>query len=120
MINLVKTKLKFKTKEEALKFHLLAISTEEGLKLSSADIDVVIEIYNNGYNKDLFNNCVIKGYFKSEQTVRNSIAKLTKCGILKKSRGFREVNSNFLPLSKDEDLIFSYDVMYENYLDHDH
>lgn len=115
MVNLVKTKLIFNTKEEALKFHLLAISTEEGLNLSSADINVAIEIYNSGYDKDLFTKCVEMGYFKSEQTVRNSIAKLTKLGILKKSRGHREVNSAFLPSDHNGHLVFSYDVMYKNF-----
>lgn len=116
MINLVKTKLTFKTKQEALKFHLLAISTEEGLKLSSSDIDVIIEIYKNGYDKDLFSRCVEKKYFKSEQTVRNSVAKLTKYDILKKSRGHREVNPMFLPSEAKNNLIFSYDVIYEDLL----
>lgn len=113
MISLVETALKFKTKSDALKFHLLAISTEENLKLSSADIDVAIEIYNIGYTKDLFKICVEKGYFKSEQTVRNSVAKLTKKGILLKGRRNREVNKKFLPLPKDSDFIFKYNVNYD-------
>lgn len=114
MINLVKTILKFKTKEDALRFHLLAISTEESLKLSFADISVAIEIYNNGYTKDLFNVCVKKGFFKSEQTVRNSIAKLTKKTILIKTRGDRKVNQRFLPQPKESDFIFNYQVNYDN------
>jgi predicted transcriptional regulator len=113
MFNLIKTKLSFKTKEDALKFHLFAISQEEGLKLSPADIDVAIEIYVSGYNKELFLNCVSKGYFKSEQTVKNSVAKLTKCGILNKSRGNRKVSPNFLP-AVNGDYVFVYNVSYEN------
>lgn len=113
MISLVKTVLRFKTKEDALRFHLLAISTEESLKLSSADINVVLEIYKNGYGKDLFGECVKKGYFKSEQTVRNSIAKLTKGGILDKTRGDRKVNDKFLPQPKESDFIFNYQVGYD-------
>lgn len=112
MFNLIKTTLNFKTKEEALKFHLLAVSQEENLKLSHADIDVAIEIYTSGYNKELFSKCVDKGYFKSEQTVKNSVSKLTKCGILDKSRGVRTVSSNFLP-DVVGDYIFTYKVFYE-------
>lgn len=113
MISLVKTILKFKSKEDALKFHLLAVSTEEGLKLSSGDIGVAIEIYINGYNKDTFNDCIIKGFFKSIQTVRNSVAKLTKIGILIKSRNDRRVDPRFLPSTNDTDFIFNYHVNYE-------
>lgn len=113
MINLVKTILKFSSKKDALKFHLLAISTEEGLKLSSADIDVAIEVYTNGYSKDLFNCCVQLGYFRSEQSVRNSIAKLTKIGVLDKSKFDRKVNSKFLPDIKNSDFIFNYQVNYD-------
>lgn len=114
MINLVKTILKFKTKEDALRFHLLAISTEESLKLSSADINVILEIYKNGYTKTLFEDCVVKGFFKSEQTVRNSVAKMTKHGILTKTRGDRKVNNKFLPQPKESDFVFNYQVNYDS------
>lgn len=113
MINLVKTILKFNSKKDALKFHLLAIATEEGLKLSFADIDVAIEVYIHGYNKYLFLSCVEKGFFRSEQSVRNSIAKLTKIGVLIKSKFDRKVNNKFLPDSKDNDFIFNYQVNYD-------
>lgn len=112
MISLIKTTLNFKTKQEALKFHLLAISQEENLKLSPADIDVAVEIYTSGYGKNLFPTCVEKGYFKSEQTVKNSVSKLTKCGILNKTRGVRTVSPNFLPNTVG-DYIFTYKVLYE-------
>jgi hypothetical protein len=113
MISLVETTLKFRNKGDALKFHLLAISTEENLKLSSADIEVAIEIYNNGYTKELFTVCVSKGFFKSEQTVRNSVAKLTKKGILLKGRKDRKVNPKFLPQSKESDFVLKYIVKYD-------
>lgn len=113
MINLVKTILKFNSKKDALKFHLLAIATEEGLRLSFADIDVAIEVYMNGYSKDLFISCVEKGYFRSEQSVRNSIAKLTKAGVLNKFKFDRKVNGKFLPETKDSDFIFNYQVNYD-------
>jgi len=113
MINLVKTILKFSSKTDALKFHLLAIATEEGLKLSFADIDVAVEVYMNGYTKDFFSCCVNKGFFRSEQSVRNSIAKLTKAGVLDKSKFDRKVNSKFLPALRESDFIFNYQVNYD-------
>ncbi len=112
MASLVKTILKFSCKEDALKLHLLAVTMEEGIKLSLGDIDVIIEIYKNGYNKDTFKNCVDQGFYKSEQTVRNSVAKSTKYNILMKTRGDRKVNSKFLPVVND-DLIFNYQVFYD-------
>lgn len=112
MPSLVKTILKFDNKEDALKLHLLAITMEEGIKLSLGDIDVIIEIYLNGYNENTFKNCVEKGFYKSEQTVRNSVAKSTKYNILLKTRGNRVVNSKFLP-SINDDLIFNYQVYYD-------
>lgn len=113
MPSLIKTILKFPSKEDALKLHLLAVTMEEGIKLSTGDIDVIIEIYQNGYNKDTFQNCVDKGYYKSEQTVRNSVAKSTKSNILLKTRGNRKINPKFLPEIND-DLIFNYQVYYDN------
>lgn len=113
IVNLVKTVLKFNSKKDALKFHLLAITTEEGLKLSFADIDVAIEVYTNGYSKDLFICCVDKGFFRSVQSVRNSIAKLTKLGVLDKTKFDRKVNKRFLPEAKESDFIFNYQVNYD-------
>ncbi len=113
MPSLIKTILKFKTKEDALKLHLLAITMEEGIKLSLGDIEVIIEIYKNGYNKDTFQRCVERGCYRSEQTVRNSVAKSTKYEILLKTRGHRTVNSKYLPEIND-DLIFNYQVYYDN------
>jgi hypothetical protein len=114
MINLVKTILKFKSKQDALMFHLLAVSTEEGLRLSSGDIGVASEIYINGYDGDFFNNCVDKGFFKSVQTVRNSVAKLVKCRVVIKTRGQRTINPNYLPKDSDNEFIFNYQVNYDS------
>jgi mRNA-degrading endonuclease YafQ of YafQ-DinJ toxin-antitoxin module len=112
MPSLIKTNLKFKSNVDAFKFHILAISQEENLKLSPADINVAVEVYLHGYSKDFFTVCVEKKFFKSEQTVRNSIAKLTKKNVLTKKYGDRTLNTKFLPLEKD-DLIFMYTVSYE-------
>ncbi len=113
MISLVKTILKFKTKEEALKLHLFAIAMEERIKLSISDIDVIVEIHKQGYDQTLFQKCVNLGYYKSEQTVRNSVARCTKQGILLKTRGHRQINPKFLPEIKG-DYIFHYQVSYDN------
>lgn len=113
MINLVKTTLKFKDKYEALRLHIYAIAAEEGLILSPADISVAVEIYRSGYNKDFFTKCVEEGYFKSIQTVRNSVAKLTKLGILDKKRGERRIKDTILPFDVDSDFVFTYNVIYD-------
>lgn len=113
MVNLVKTTLTFKQKDEALRFHLLAINEEEGLRLSKNDINVAVEIYNTGYSKDFLSRCIEKGFFKSEMSVRNSITKLIKKGIIRKEKKTRIVESKYLPQPKESDFIFNYQVLYD-------
>ncbi len=113
MVNLIKTTLKFKDKYEALKLHIYAIAAEEGLVLSPADICVAVEIYKSGYNRDFFERCVKLGYFKSEQTVRNSVAKLTKAGLLDKKRGERSLKENIIPADREAEYVFIYNVIYD-------
>lgn len=113
MINLVKTTLKFKNKYDALRLHIYAIAAEEGLMLSPADISVAVEVYKSGYNKDFFSRCVDAGYFKSIQTVRNSVAKLTKVGILDKKRGERKIQERIIPFDTNADFVFTYNVIYD-------
>lgn len=105
--------MKFKSKQDALMFHLLAVSTEEGIKLSSGDIGVAVEIYIKGYNKDTVTACVDKGFFRSEQTVRNSVSKLTKIGVLIKSKDERKVDPRLLPQTKNSDFVFNYQINYD-------
>ena len=106
--------MKFKTKQDALMFHLLAVSTEEGIKLSSSDIGVAIEIYMHGYTKDTISKCIEKGYFRSEQTVRNSVSKLTKIGVLIKDREDRKIVDRLLPSTRENDFIFNYEMKYDS------
>lgn len=114
MVNLIKTTLKFKDKYEALKLHIYAIAAEEGLMLSPADICVAVEIYRSGYNKEFFERCIKLGYFKSEQTIRNSVSKLTKAGLLdKKRRGDRSLKERIIPADKEVDFVFTYNVIYD-------
>lgn len=113
MSNLVKTTLKFKDKYEALRLHIYAITAEEGIVLSAADISVAVEIYKSGYDSGFFERCVKEGYFKSVQTVRNSVAKLTKLGVLDKKRGERKVKERILPFDLDSDFVFIYNVTYD-------
>lgn len=113
MVNLIKTTLKFKDKYEALKLHIYAIAAEEGLVLSPADICVAVEIYKSGYDREFFQRCVKLGYFKSEQTVRNSVAKLTKAGLLDKKRGERNLKESIIPSDRDVDFVFTYNVLYD-------
>lgn len=113
MINLIQTTLKFKDKYEALKLHIYAIAAEEGLVLSPADICVAMEIYRSGYNKEFFERCIKLGYFKTEQTVRNSVAKLTKAGLLDKKRGERSLKEWIIPKDKEVDFVFTYKVVYD-------
>lgn len=110
-IDLIKDKIQMDTKRQALKLHLLIKSFQRGLNLSDSDIDSLIELRELGYNSDFFKSCVTKGFFKSEQTVRNAIARMTNLGILSYSkRGERQIDLKFFPEVGSEKVIFQYMV----------
>jgi len=86
-----------KTKEDVLKAHLLLKFHEKDIKLSMADINTIIELYKYGYTKQFFKSCIENKIFKSKQTVRNAISRLTTLGILTcQKRGERAINQEYL------------------------
>jgi len=108
-ISFVKDKIQVDTRRDALKIHLMIKAYQKGVALSDADIDTLIELKEIGYNKEFFENCVRKGYFRSNQTVRNAVARMTSMGILTyKKRGERDVNTEFLPEVNSDKVIFQY------------
>lgn len=108
MTSLIKDKIQTSTLEDALRLHLLIKSYQKGFNLSMADINTLIELKKSGYTKEFFNNCLTKGYYKSEQTIRNAVAKMTTLGILSyEKRGNRIVNSEYIPELTDR-VIFQY------------
>lgn len=108
-IDLIKDKIQVDSKREALKLHLLIKSYQRGLNLSDSDIDSLIELRELGYNRDFFESCVKKGFFKSIQTVRNAIARMTTLGILRYTRrGERQIDTSFFPEVGNEKVIFQY------------
>lgn len=109
MINFFKERIQLASKNEVLQLHILIKCKQQGYSLSDADVNCLIELYNNGYGKSFYAICVEKGYFESEQTVRNSIAKMTNLGILwYKKRGERFVNKEILPDIQNDHVIFQY------------
>lgn len=109
MIQLLKEKLELTSTDDVIKLHIIIKSFEKGFHLSEADIDSLIELNRTGYNDDFFLNCIEKGYYKSEQTVRNAIAKMTNLGILHyKKRGERFINKEFVPDVSGDKLIVQY------------
>lgn len=111
MVNLIEEKIKLGDKEDVLKIHLLIKCFENGYNLSMADVCVLVELHKNGYNEQFYKDCVEKGYYKTLQTVRNSVSKMTKLGILlSKKRGERTVNTDFIPDMSADKVIFKYTV----------
>lgn len=111
MIQLFKEKLELKEKDDVIKLHIMIKSYEKGFNLSEADIDSLIELNNTGYNAEFFTNCLDKKFYKSEQTVRNAIAKMTNLGILSyKRRGERNINKEFIPDVSEDKVIIQYIV----------
>lgn len=108
-INFHKDKIQVDTKRDALKLHLMIKSFQKGVTLSESDIDSLLELRETGYNPAFFLNCVGKGFYKSEQTVRNAVAKMTNMGILTyRKRGERKINPEYLPEVDSEKVIFQY------------
>lgn len=106
---LIKEKIQVQDRRAALKLHLWIKSFEKGYNLSQSDIDSLIELREVGYGPDFFANCISKGFFKSEQTVRNAIARMTTLGILTyQRRGERKIDTTFFPEVGNEKVIFQY------------
>lgn len=109
MINFFKEKLQLKDRDDVIKLHIMIKSYEKGFNLSEADIDSLIELKNTGYGSKFFENCVEKGFYKSEQTVRNSIARMTNLGILfYKKRGERNINKEYIPEITEDKIVIQY------------
>lgn len=108
-IDLIKDKIQVGTRREALRLHLLIKSFQKGLNLSESDINSLIELRDLGYNSTFFKSCVTKGFFKSEQTVRNAVARMTGMGILTYTkRGERSIDQTFFPEVGTDKVIFQY------------
>lgn len=108
-ISLVQDRIKVSSKREALKLHLIIKSFQNHYNLSIADINTLIELNDIGYNQRFFDSCLKKGFYKSEQTVRNAISKMTGLGILTYAkRGERVISESLLPALSEEKVIFKY------------
>lgn len=108
-VDLIKDNIRVIDKTEALRLHLLIKSFQKGLNLSGSDINSLVELSEIGYTAEFFTSCVTKGYYKSEQTVRNAIAKMTNMGILYyRKRGERKINEEFLPKTLSDKVMFQY------------
>lgn len=108
-IDLIKDKIHVDTRRDALRLHLLIKSFQKDLNLSESDINSLIELREMGYGPSFFKSCVTKGFFKSEQTVRNAIARMTGMGILTYAkRGERSINPEFFPEVGSDKVIFQY------------
>ena len=109
MPTFLKEKISLPDKEEVLKLHIIIKCFQKGIHLSEGDIDSLIELKNEGYGSEFYKNCVEKGFYKTEQTVRNAIGRMTALGILSfKRRGERDINKDFIPETVDETLIMQY------------
>lgn len=109
MVDIIKDKIEVGSKTEALKLHLLVKCFQKGISLSEADVSVLVELYEVGYSPQFFASCVRKGYYKSEQTVRNSVGRMTTLEILKyEKRGERIINPEFLPPTASDKVIMQF------------
>lgn len=109
MIEFFKEKIELSEKDDVIKLHMIIRSYQNNFHLSKADIDTLFELYKTGYGDMFYKNCIDKGYFKTKQTVRNSVAKMTNLGILiYKKRGQRVISDGFVPKVSQDKVIFQY------------
>lgn len=109
MISFLKEKVELKSTDEILKLHLIIKCFQKGYNLSNADIECLIEMNKVGYNEDFYKSCVDRGIYKSGQTVRNAITKMTHLGIVVyKKRGQRFISKEFLPSFNSDKVLVQY------------
>lgn len=109
MITFLKEKIELKDKEDVIKLHIIIKCFQKGIHLSEADINSLIELKDTGYSSEFYKRCIDKGYYKTEQTVRNAIGKMTSLGILSfKQRGERVINQEFIPEIINDKLLLQY------------
>jgi hypothetical protein len=109
MTNFFKEKIELASKDDVIKLHMTLKSFQNNYNLSRADIDTLFELYKVGYSPDFYKNCIDKGYFKTKQTVRNSVGKMSKMGILTyRKRGERYISEQFMPSITEDTVIFQY------------
>jgi len=109
MIHFIKEKIELDSLDDVIKLHMLVKSYQLGYQLSQADINTLCELYKTGYGSDFYSNCISKKFFKTKQTVRNSIGKMTKLKILTcNKRGERLIDEKFCPKVTEDQLIFQY------------
>lgn len=109
MTEFINERIQVQSKSEALKLHLIVKCFQKGISLSNAELDSLIELYEVGYSPEFYSNCVEKGYFKSEQTVRNAVANMKILGILSApKRGQRVIDPEYLPNTKADKLMINF------------
>jgi predicted transcriptional regulator len=93
MAVVVTKKVKVESQFKMVKLQFLLHCYFTDVNLSDADLDCLTTVAIHGYSKESINKVIDKGIFKSAQTVRNCIAKLTHLGLLVKvQRSGRKIN----------------------------
>lgn len=110
MIDFLKEKIQLKERDEVIKLHIIIKCFEKNINLSDADINCLLELNRTGYNTEFYKNCVNNKYYKSEQTVRNAIARMTNLGILfsNKRRGQKFFTKDFILNISNDKVIVQY------------
>jgi hypothetical protein len=94
MAIVITKKVKVDDQFDMVKLQFLLHCFFKNINLSDADLNCLTTIALRGYSKNIIKEIVEHGIFKSEQTVRNCIVKLTNLGILIKDSEGRRINPN--------------------------
>jgi predicted transcriptional regulator len=105
MAVVITKKVKVDSQFKMVKLQFLLHCYFTGINLSDADLDCLTTVAINGYSKETIKKVIDTKIFKSEQTVRNCIGKLTNLGLLVKvQRSGRQINPD-LKIGIDDTII---------------
>jgi hypothetical protein len=92
MAIVITKQVKIDSRFKMVKFQFLLYCYLHNIVLSDADLNCLTTVALKGYSKSTINHIVDSGIFKSEQTVRNCMVKLTTLKLLVKDGATKIVN----------------------------
>jgi hypothetical protein len=106
-----------KERRDVLRLHLYSKLLSVGAIPYERDLDVLVALYEFGgfsdekEQQEFFELCLTKDLKKSVQSIRNTLAKYTKMGILLKPKNkARFINDKWLPKLGDGKIVLDYKI----------
>lgn len=118
-IKLIKEVMLLKNRKDVLRLHIYTKLLSVGVIPYDKDLDVLVALYEfGGYKNDtqqqnFFKLCLDDSLKKSVQSIRNTLAKYTKIGILDKTKNnVRFISEKWLPTLNGDKIVLDYKISY--------